>query len=121
MEILRIIAAIFGIVAYFAMLIYTLYSFDSLRKLKKEVKDIRFLQPKILASITAIQLKDNCKELENMSRILARLVEAENFEEAKKLKARIEETAKDLQESIKDFNERFEGIAQLEVCKISLP
>lgn len=120
MEIIRIIAAIAAIASYVVLTIFAIYSFDSLRKLKKEVKDIKFLQPKILASITALQLKDNVKELENMSRMLARLVEAENFEEANKLKAHIEETAKNLQESIKDFNERFEGIAQLEVCKISL-
>lgn len=108
METSDIILTLCAAFAYCTLLL-VISAWFRLRKFGTDMHDLQKMSAKVYAIVSALKLQSTFDQLNEMKNTLRQLVQAEQFEEAAKLKEIVEKQEREALESLKEFQETFGG------------
>lgn len=117
METMDLIFTICAVCAYCTLLIAISFR---LHLIQKEIKKLHKVSTESFVIVSIMKLQNQFDEINKLKEVLRKLVVAEEFEEAKKIQATIEELQKDALECLQLFQENFGNIAKVELEHISI-
>ena len=109
METIEFVISLFGGIAYGLMSYFAISAWFRLRKLGTDMHDWQEVSAKVYAIVSALKLQSTFDQLNEMKDTLRQLVQADQFEEAAKLKEIVKEQERAALESLKEFQETFGG------------
>lgn len=109
METIEFVIHLCGGIAYGLMSYFAICAWFRLRKLGTDMHDLWKVSAKVYAIVSALKLQSTFDQLNEMKNTLRQLVQADQFEEAAKLKEIVEKQEREALESLKKFQDTFGG------------
>lgn len=109
MEIMNFVLVFCGVIAYGLMSFFAISAWFRLRRFDTDMHDLQKVSANVYAIVSALKLQSTFDQLNEMKNTLRQLVQAEQFEEADKLKEIVEKHEREALEILKKFQETFGG------------
>lgn len=105
METLQIILTILSSLTYAVTTTFAIMAWFRLRQVQKDIDLMERRTHQMYVMSMASHIQRNFEEVQHMKEVLEELIESENFEEAEKLQAAINEAEESAMRSLKNFKE----------------
>ena len=113
---------ILGVTCCAAMTLLTADAWRRLRRQQQELKDIRKVLSKTLCVVTGEQICADFDRIKEMEKILRELLENDQYEEAERLKAIIDDRRQAVDNMVRAFRKEFgEDMMKIEIIKTPKP
>ncbi len=107
MQALKITLFFLSGIAYSATTFFAVYSWFYLRRKGKELSDMKYVIRHLAALLMGQNVQNNFDQIAKMRKALVKLVNAEKYDEAEKMKASIERAQELAFQALKDYKETF--------------
>lgn len=107
MEILPLCTFILAAITCLGTSLFVIHTVSALREVKEDQKFLMQITSKTFAITSALRLQQNFDQINDMKKALNRLIKEENYEDANKLKAVIDENMECALNALEAFRKTF--------------